>query len=183
MRYAITLSAIVISSLVVVTTITFTHAALGGSAKFIQIGVIKSSLVDVSPKVQKAVLRPLGEVVQNATGHICQTTTIADPLEIGRQLESGKLHFGAFNGHEFAYGVSRQPVTIPAFSEALLDVEVVSNLLNVMQQVQEMSSEPGDSLHYRLRGKISLEKSLAKLPFNVEGKLTYLPENKPDPAA
>ena len=86
------------------------------------------------------------------------------------------------NGHEFAYGVSRQPVSIPAFSEALLDVEVVSNLLNVLQQFQEMSSENNDSLHYRLRGKLSLAKSLAKLPFNVEGKLTYLPENKAEPA-
>jgi len=85
------------------------------------------------------------------------------------------------NGHEFAYGVSRQPVSIPAFSEALLDVEVVSNLLNVMQQVQEMSSETGNSLHYRLRGKISLEKSLAQLPFNVEGKLTWLPTEKAEP--
>ena len=76
------------------------------------------------------------------------------------------------NGHEFAYGVSRQPVTIPPFSEALLDVEVVSNLLNILQQFQEMSGE--NSLKYRLRGK---------LPFNVEGELTWLPKNKTEPAA
>ena len=85
------------------------------------------------------------------------------------------------NGHEFAYGVSRQPVSIPAFSEALLDVEVVSNLLNVMQQFQEMNSENSDSLSYRLRGKISLKNSLAKLPFNVEGQLTWLPTDKAEP--
>ena len=87
------------------------------------------------------------------------------------------------NGHEFAYGVSRQPVTIPPFSEALLDVEVVSNLLNVMQQFQEISGESSNSLKYRLRGKISLAKSLAKLPFNVEGELTWLPKSKTEPAA
>jgi len=86
------------------------------------------------------------------------------------------------NGHEFAYGVSRQPVSIPAFSEAVLDVEVVSNLLNVLQQFQEMSSENNDSLHYRLRGNLSLAKSLAKLPFDVEGNLTWLQENKAEPA-
>ena len=86
------------------------------------------------------------------------------------------------NGHEFAYGVSRQPVTIPPFSEALLDVEVVSNLLNVLQQFQEMSSENSNSLKYRLKGKISLAKSLAKLPFNVEGELTWLPESKVEAA-
>ena len=87
------------------------------------------------------------------------------------------------NGHEFAYGVSRQPVTIPPFSEALLDVEVVSNLLNVMQQFQKISGESSNSLKYRLRGKISLAKSLARLPFNVEGELTWLPKNKTEPAA
>ena len=87
------------------------------------------------------------------------------------------------NGHEFAYGVSRQPVTIPPFSEALLDVEVISSLLNVMQQFQAMSNENSNSLHYRLRGKISLAKSLAKLPFNVEGELTWLPESTSGPAA
>ncbi len=87
------------------------------------------------------------------------------------------------NGHVFAYGVSRQPVTIPPFSEALLDVEVVSNLLNIMQQFQEKSGESSNSLKYRLRGKISLAKSLAKLPFNVEGELSWLPKNKTEPAA
>ena len=87
------------------------------------------------------------------------------------------------NGHEFAYGVSRQPVTIPPFSEALLDVEVVSNLLNVMQQFQEISGESSNSLKYRLRGKISLAKSLAKLPFNVEGELSWLPKSESEPAA
>jgi len=86
------------------------------------------------------------------------------------------------NGHEFAYGVSRQPVTIPPFSEALLDVEVVSNLLNVPQQFQEMSGENSNSLKYRLKGKISLAKSLGKLPFNVEGELTWLPQSKVEAA-
>jgi len=73
-------------------------------------------------------------------------------------------------------------VTIPPFSEALLDVEVVSNLLNIMQQFQEMSSENSNSLKYRLKGKISLAKSLAKLPFNVEGELTWLPKSKAEAA-
>ena len=87
------------------------------------------------------------------------------------------------NGHEFAYGVSRQPVTIPPFSEALLNVEVVSNLLNVMQQLQQMSDEESNNLSYRLSGKISLGKRLVRLPFDFEGKLTWLPKDKDEPAA
>ena len=86
------------------------------------------------------------------------------------------------NDHEFAYGVSRQPISIPPFSEALLDVEVVSNLLNVLRQFQEMSDATNESLNYRLSGKISLGKRLRKLPFNVEGELNWLPEEKAGPA-
>ena len=86
------------------------------------------------------------------------------------------------NGHEFAYGVSRQPVSIPAFSEALLDVEVVSNLLNVMRQFQKMGDQGSDSMNYRLSGKISLGKSMRRLPFNVEGNLNWLPKDKPETA-
>jgi len=46
-----------------------------------------------------------------------------------------------------------------------------------------MSGENRNSLKYRLRGKISLAKSLARLPFNVEGELTWLPKDKTEPAA
>ena len=52
---------------------------------------------------------------------------------------------------------------------------MVSNLLNILQQVQEMQGEKHDSLSYRLTGKISLENSPARLPFEYEGELKYLP--------
>ena len=86
------------------------------------------------------------------------------------------------NGREFAYGVSNAAVSIPPFGEALLDVEVVSNLLNIKQQVQEMQGERHDSLRYRLTGKISLDNSPARLPFEYEGELKYLPATGATPA-
>lgn len=79
------------------------------------------------------------------------------------------------NEREFAYGVSQQAVTIPAFGEALLDVEVVSNLLNVMQQLQSLDGEQHDSLGYRLSGTLSLENRLGRLPFSYGGELEYRP--------
>jgi len=99
---------------------------------------------------------------------------ILNPNETAIPVE-GLSYSVEINGREFAYGVSRQAVSIPPFGEALLDVEVVSNLLNVMQQVQEMSNEPQDSLQYRLSGKISLGNSLVKLPFDYHGELKYSP--------
>jgi LEA14-like dessication related protein len=83
------------------------------------------------------------------------------------------------NGREFAYGVSRQAVTIPPFGEALLDVDVVSNLLNVLQQMQELGEERQDTLAYRLSGKLSLSNSLVKLPFDYHGELKYSPASAP----
>jgi LEA14-like dessication related protein len=84
------------------------------------------------------------------------------------------------NDREFAYGVSRQPVSIPAYGEAVLDVDVVSNLLSVLQQLQEANTGKQDSLKYRLSGSLSLENRFGKLPFDYHGELNYLPA---DPAA
>jgi len=105
---------------------------------------------------------------------------IMNPNDAALQIE-GLSYALEINEREFAYGVSRQSVEIPAFGEALLDVEVVSNLLNVMQQIQEMSGESRDSLTYRLTGKISLANSLGSLPFDYSGELSYLPAGKPAP--
>ncbi|MDH3900805.1 MAG: LEA type 2 family protein [Gammaproteobacteria bacterium] len=99
---------------------------------------------------------------------------ILNPNETAIPVE-GLSYSLEINGHEFAYGVSRQAVSIPPFGEALLDVDVVSNLLSVMQQVQEMSEEQQESLQYRLAGKISLANSLVKLPFDYHGELKYSP--------
>lgn len=79
------------------------------------------------------------------------------------------------NDREFAYGVSRQPVSIPAYGEAVLDVDVVSNLLGVLQQLQEAHAGTRRSLKYRLSGTLSLQNRPGKLPFDYQGELSYQP--------
>jgi len=106
---------------------------------------------------------------------------ILNPNNVAIPVE-GLSYSIEINGREFAYGVSRQAVEIPAFGEALLDVEVVSNLLNVMQQLQALSGETRESLDYRLKGKISLANSPLSLPFDYSGELSYLPAAKTAPA-
>jgi LEA14-like dessication related protein len=105
---------------------------------------------------------------------------ILNPNESAIPVE-GLSYSLQINGHEFAYGVSRQAVSIPPFGEALLDVDVVSNLLSVMQQVQEMGGEQQESLQYRLAGKISLANSVGRLPFDYHGELKYSPAKTDDP--
>ena len=51
-----------------------------------------------------------------------------------------------------------------------------------MQQMQEMQGEQHESLRYRLSGKISLDNSPARLPFEYEGELKYLPVGSDSPA-
>jgi LEA14-like dessication related protein len=102
---------------------------------------------------------------------------ILNPNDVAIPVE-GLSYAIEINDREFAYGVSQQAVEIPAFGEALLDVEVVSNLLNVVQQLQALHGEDRDSLAYRLTGKISLDNNPGSLPFDNSGELTYLPEEK-----
>jgi LEA14-like dessication related protein len=106
---------------------------------------------------------------------------ILNPNDVAIPVE-GLSYTIEINNREFAYGVSRQAVEIPAFGEALLDVDVVSNLLNVVQQLQALNGETRSSLDYRLSGKISLADSPASLPFDYSGELTYLPAATSAPA-
>ena len=99
---------------------------------------------------------------------------IMNPNDAALPVE-GMQYSLEINDREFAYGVSRQPVTIPAYGEAVLDVDVVSNLLSVLQQLQESNTGKQQSLKSRLSGSLSLEKSLGKLPFDYHGELNYLP--------
>jgi LEA14-like dessication related protein len=99
---------------------------------------------------------------------------ILNPNDTALPVEG--MHYSLqINDREFAYGVSRQPVSIPAYGEALLDVDVVSNLLGVLQQLQEANTGKRESLKYRLSGSLSLKNHRGKLPFDYQGELSYLP--------
>ena len=86
------------------------------------------------------------------------------------------------NRREFAYGVSRQAVTIPAHGEAVLEVEVVSTLLGILRQLQAVQQEKPEVLDYRLSGKITLADSPLRLPFDYSGELDWLPAANENPA-
>jgi len=77
------------------------------------------------------------------------------------------------NDREFAYGVSRQAVTIPALGEAVLEVDVVSGLLDVLQQVQALGKDQSTTIDYRLSGRISLANRALRLPFEYSGRLDW----------
>lgn len=72
------------------------------------------------------------------------------------------------NDREFARGVSPRAVTVPAYGEALMEVDVVSSLANVVAQLQDLGQER-ETISYRLEGGVSLRGLPGKIPFSHEG--------------
>lgn len=77
-----------------------------------------------------------------------------------------------FNRRAFASGVSRQRVRLPAFGEAVLDVQVSSNLARVFDQLQGLPDNGAAPLSYAIHGSVKLSEYPVKLPFRYSGELT-----------
>lgn len=75
------------------------------------------------------------------------------------------------NEHPFAHGVSREGVTLPPFGEDVLRLEVVSNLADILRQLQDLAPGPGKTLSWRITGHLKLSNWPAKLPFDYSGEL------------
>ncbi len=75
------------------------------------------------------------------------------------------------NDQPFAQGVSAEEVSIPAYGEELVDVEVVSTLGGFLQQLRKLQAGKLQTLNYRLEGKVALQGYLSKLPFVYQGEL------------
>lgn len=58
------------------------------------------------------------------------------------------------NGIPFAKGVSDQRSVIPRFGEALIDVQAVSGLQNILRQINELLKGERTSLTYRIKGRL-----------------------------
>lgn len=74
------------------------------------------------------------------------------------------------NDTEFGRGVSNDTVTVPAYGEALVEIQLVSNLMRIFHQIRALESGKGQSLRYRLSGGLSLASRLGKLPFEYRGE-------------
>ncbi len=128
----------------------------------------------VSPErawVTLASIRPLA--TDQDQPHYGLALEISNPTDTALPL-SGLSYSVEINGRDFAYGVSRQAVTIPALGTAVIDVEVVSSLLGDLQPLHAQQ----DQLHrldYRITGQLSLSDSSASLPFDSGGTLGWLP--------
>lgn len=75
------------------------------------------------------------------------------------------------NDVEFGKGVSRETVTVPAYGESVVEVQLVSNLWSLWQRLQDLQ-QSGESAGLRvdIAGGVSLAHGSAALPFRFQGE-------------
>ncbi len=86
------------------------------------------------------------------------------------------------NGKDFGSGVTDQAVTVPAYSDAKVEVRMVSTVFGVLRFIQGMSERTDRTLQYQITGRLSAEGTLGGLPFREQGEIS-LPERSAEPRA
>lgn len=100
---------------------------------------------------------------------------VQNPNDFALPLE-GLDYRVVLNDFEFARGVSRANVSVPAFESAVVDVEGVSNLSSVLHQLQRLGSGEPEVFTYALSGHVKLGNYPLKLPFDYRGEVNLAPQ-------
>ena len=76
------------------------------------------------------------------------------------------------NDVELGNGVSRHAVTVPAYGEALVEVDLVSSTFSLLRRVQELQQgRLAQGLTVQIAGDVSLARTSAPLPFTFAGEI------------
>ena len=78
------------------------------------------------------------------------------------------------NDHPFAHGVNRNKVVVPAFGEDIIELEVVSNLTKLFEQIRALEKRSFASIQYRISGSVKLGNWPTKIPFDYTGEFIPL---------
>ncbi len=77
------------------------------------------------------------------------------------------------NGRDFARGVSRIDMTLPAYDTALVPMTLYSSVIDMIQGMLKMKDR--DTLKYQIRGNVRIEGGFlmpSSLPFSTGGELS-----------
>jgi LEA14-like dessication related protein len=77
------------------------------------------------------------------------------------------------NDMSFAKGVSDQRSVIPRFGEALIEVQVVSGLQNILRQVNDLLKGDRTAVTYRIKGRLHLDGGIGSVPFDSRGEFVF----------
>lgn len=82
------------------------------------------------------------------------------------------------NDRVFAHGVSRNSVSLPSFGEDVLQVDVISSLNRIFEQLRDLEKGFDRPFKYHITGGIKLNNWPVKIPFDFEGEFTPVPKDK-----
>jgi LEA14-like dessication related protein len=77
------------------------------------------------------------------------------------------------NGKDFGSGVTDQATTVPGYSDAKVEVRMVSTVFGMLRLIQSMRERTGQSLQYEISGRLSAEGALGGLPFREAGEISF----------
>ena len=76
------------------------------------------------------------------------------------------------NGKDFGSGVTDQAVTVPGYSDAKVEVRMVSTVFGMLRLIQSMRERADRSMQYEISGRLSAEGVLGGLPFREGGEIS-----------
>lgn len=77
------------------------------------------------------------------------------------------------NGKPFAKGVSNQGGAVPRFGEAVIEVQVVSGLQNILRQIAELQKGERAGFTYQIKGRLHPTGGLGSIPFDTKGEFAF----------
>jgi LEA14-like dessication related protein len=77
------------------------------------------------------------------------------------------------NDKPFAKGVSSQSGVLPRFGEAVIEMQVVSGLQNILRQIAELQKGDRAGFTYRIKGRLHSTGGLGSIPFDTKGEFAF----------
>lgn len=100
------------------------------------------------------------------------TLRVQNPNDHAMTVRGGSFDL-QINGKDFGHGVTDTNVTVPAFSDAKVEVRMVSTLFNMLGLIQGFQEREGEPLSYDISGRLHLEGSFGGVRFSESGELSF----------
>jgi LEA14-like dessication related protein len=84
---------------------------------------------------------------------------------------TGMAYRVKLNNAEFGRGVSRQAVTVPAYGETVVELDLVSSLWQLFERVRDLQAGRTDALQVAITGDVNLANRAGEIPFAFQGQL------------
>jgi LEA14-like dessication related protein len=82
---------------------------------------------------------------------------------------SGLSYRVLLNKAELGRGASRQSLTIPPYGESVIEVDIISNTLSLLQRVKDIGAGATSGVKVSITGNMNLTNRPNPLPFSFQG--------------